>query len=417
MENKGKRKSVRKRFMVIGGIFFLLLFMLWGLVRQMELRAYQETYNEKLIRVYNYFKNRTEEDGLTDFIRIMNEEGRLEELPDLADYGIDLQKEGLLEGNERTAQVFFFIYLGLFLFFLAGLVFLVLVYQSWMTGKIDTIARMVRRVNRGNFYPDMSPSEEDLSMLKSEIFKTTVMLKESADRSGRERVQLKDNLSDISHQLKTPLANLRIILDNLQTYPEMPGDERQKFVFAAKRETGYIQDFIQVILKLSRFDAGVINFQREDLEICALLRELADKLALLAELKEVDLIFPSDQEATIHADRAWQLEALTNVVKNGIEHSEAGGKVLIELSPTPTYLEIRIMNRGYLTEADKKHLFDRFYKGEKANSQSVGIGLSLAKTIIEQDGGTITAENVDGWVLFRIRYYHLRFSDPAGPTR
>lgn len=247
-------------------------------------------------------------------------------------------------------------------------------------------------------------AEGDLSILKSEIYKMTVTLREQAEQLMAEKQALADSLSDISHQLKTPLTSMMI------TASLMTGEKDEATL------GGYIRDIesliqgmsflVSSLLKISRLDAGMAGLvsNRE------LLKDVVEKacapLLILMELREVNLTVEGDPEASFTGDINWMAEALTKVIKNCMEHTPSGGTVTVNYSENPLFSLITVLDTGGgISRKDLPHIFDRFYRGENAAEGSVGIGLALARRIAEEHNGTLSAHNSGKGAVFELRIY------------
>jgi signal transduction histidine kinase len=232
------------------------------------------------------------------------------------------------------------------------------------------------------------------------------MLKEDAENSKKEKLELKKSLSDISHQLKTPLTSILIILDNLIDNPDMDDDIKEDFIRDIKREVTNITFLVQSILKLSRIDTNTIDFIEENVYLNDVVMESIKNLASVCDLKNIKIITKLDEKVKIKCDFKWQVEAISNILKNCIEHSSEYNEVIIEVNDNKVYSQVIIKDNGNgIDKEDLPHIFERFYKGKNSTSDSVGIGLSLAKSIIEKDNGTISVQSCDKGTTFIIKYF------------
>ena len=273
--------------------------------------------------------------------------------------------------------------------------------------EINKITKCIEEINRRNYKLEIDDiSEDELSILKNEIYKTTIMLKEAAENSNKEKLELKDSLSDISHQLKTPLTSILIILDNLIDDPEMDKDIREDFIKDIKREINGINFLVQSILKLSKLDTNTINFIEDEIELNKIVIEAIKNVSMLSDLRNVNVNLKIKSNSVIKCDFKWQVEAISNILKNCIEHSNENSDVIVIIEDNKVYSKIIIKdNGGGIAKEDLPHIFERFYKGKNATSDSIGIGLSLAKTIIEKDNGTISVQSSDKGSIFEIKYF------------
>ena len=259
-----------------------------------------------------------------------------------------------------------------------------------------------------SFVMQTEATEDELSILKNEIYKTTVTLREAADNSNADKLNLKKSLEDISHQLKTPLTSILVMLDNIIDDPEMDAEVREEFIRSIKRETVNINFFVQAILKLSRFDSNTIHFIKEKIDLRALIDDIVQNVSALCDLRNITVAVEDECSAAIVCDRKWQTEAITNILKNSVDHSRDGGMVLIHCSQNTVYSMIEITDFGEgISEKDLPHIFERFYKGDNASPDGVGIGLALSKSIIEEDNGTVSVDSDSNGTRFRIKYFTL----------
>lgn len=251
-------------------------------------------------------------------------------------------------------------------------------------------------------------SEDELSILSNELYKVMVLLREAADSSEKAQKQLETALADISHQLRTPLTSMQIMVDNIYDDPKMPVAVRQDFLRSISRQVESMSNLVTTLLNLAKFDNGSIHLQRLPVKAGELLTEVRQKLEVLAELCGVTIAVEGDTKAQARLDRRWQVEALTNIVKNCLEHSQPGGKVTITVINSSLFLRFKIQDNGEgIAAKDLRHIFERFYKAQNSHAESVGIGLAFAKAIIEADHGQINVKSAEGkGTTFTVTYFH-----------
>ena len=222
----------------------------------------------------------------------------------------------------------------------------------------------------------------------------------------KEKLELKDSLSDISHQLKTPLTSILIMLDNLIDDPQMDENIREDFIRDIKREINSINFLVQSILKLSKLDTNTVNFIEEKNDLNEIVNQAIKNVTMLSDLKNVSVILKSNTNSIIKCDFKWQVEAISNIIKNCIEHSNKDSEVIITIEDNKAYWKITIKDSGIgIDKEDLPHIFERFYKGKNATPDSIGIGLSLAQTIIKKDNGTISVKSSSKGTTFTIKYF------------
>ena len=273
--------------------------------------------------------------------------------------------------------------------------------------EIKKINKYLNEINNGNYELKIEENcEDELSKLKNELYKTTVLLRETAENSEQEKINLSNSLADISHQIKTPLTSIRIMLDNIEENPNMDSKTREEFIEEISKQIDWISSLVIALLKLAKFDAGAIKLNDQEVNVKKLINHVLSNLAILLDIKNIKIEQKIDDDTIIKADYNWQLEALTNIIKNAIEHSNENGTIHIDVENNSVFVKIKIRDEGEgIKKKDIKHIFDRFYKAKKSSENSIGIGLSLAKTIIEQENGYIKVDSeVDRGTTFEIKY-------------
>lgn len=301
---------------------------------------------------------------------------------------------------------------GLLSLGIIGFAVLVLSYfwcQDWLEErKIKQLVSYLQSLKERTYDLKLDEnSEDELSFLSNEIYKITVLLKEAAENNRLHSQNLETALADISHQLRTPLTSLQVTLDNLYDDPDMPLPVRQDFLRSASRQVESMSSLVMTLLNLAKFDNGSIKLHSQPVKVGELLSEVRQSLEVLSELQGVTVNLTGDLDATVNFDRRWQREALTNIVKNCIEHSSDGGKVEIAVEDCPLYSRFTIKDDGEgIAPEDLHHVFERFYKAKNSSSDSVGIGLAFAKAVIEANNGQISIKSRPGeGATFDIRYF------------
>ena len=267
-------------------------------------------------------------------------------------------------------------------------------YRRRQRKRLDKLINYLAAVNGGSYDLALdSNSETADSRLQNEIYKTTVTLREAAQQAAESREKLKTALSDISHQLKTPLTSVIITTENLLDNPDLPPELRQEFLRDIYRSSNHISFLVQSLLTLSKLDADSIVLKRKPEPLRAVFSEVTQNIAVLAELKGVS-VTADDNGVTLDCDKKWLCEALSNIAKNCVEHTDEGGAVRLSAESNPLYTKITVSDNGQgIAPEDLPHIFERFYRGKNAADDSVGIGLALSKTIVEKAGGTIRVDS------------------------
>lgn len=281
------------------------------------------------------------------------------------------------------------------------------VFSRWRYREIIRLSNYLNRIANGEYTLDIRDNKEgELSILKNEIYKVTVMLKEQAELLKKDKLFLADSISNISHQLKTPITSMFVMTD-LISDESLPQEKRVEFTRNICSQLERLQWLVTSLLKLSKIDAGTIEFKRENVNVKSLINRSVEHLLIPVELKGQTLDITGDEQISFMGDFNWSLEALANIVKNCMEHTPEGGKITISLSETSIFTMIEITDNGEgIHKSDLPYIFNRFYKGKNAGSDSIGIGLALSKSIIEGQGGTVDVSSEQGrGTSFSIKFH------------
>lgn len=271
---------------------------------------------------------------------------------------------------------------------------------------ISDLNARVDSILHGEYNINLIPDEEgELAVLGSELSKMTLRLRDQAERLERDKRYLSDSLADISHQLRTPLTSIRMILSRIAN--EDQNIEQQANIRKVDTLLDRTDWLISTLLKIARLESGTVQFAEEPILVEALVNDILEPLEILMDIKDIQLSSKIEHNAGLIGDRLWMTEAIGNILKNCIEHCSNGGKLEIDSSENPIYTEVIISDNGAgFEEKDIPHLFDRFYRGSSAVKESAGIGLNLSRMIISKQNGVITAANkASGGAQFIIRFY------------
>ena len=393
-----------KKFLVKVIIVFIPFLIIFFLVNRSEFLFYNYQNNLFINNLINEVINRYPDISKEEIISLLdNQEENTNNI--LEEYGIDLELDSLVLKNEEVIKTSIIINVFLLLIFILILVIFYFQYLKNHNRELSNITNYLESINEGNYKLEIDTNQEDyLSTLKNEIYKITVMLKEQASNSKNDKLALKTSLEDLSHQLKTPLTSISIMLDNISNV-NIDSKTKQEFIKDIRREVLNISFFVNTILKLARFDANTITFSKTSFLISKLLQEAIKNVSMLADLKNIKIVVTGSNEYIL-GDFKWQVEAITNILKNCIEYSNFDSLITINYGENKLYSYIKIQDRGIgMDKEDLKNLFIRFYKGKNSKSDSVGIGLALAKTIIEHDNAYISVDSKkDEGTVFVIKY-------------
>ena len=283
------------------------------------------------------------------------------------------------------------------------LVFCISTYKRYQ--RISSLADDIDQVLHGDSSIDFDNySEGELSILHSEIYKMTVRLREQQQKLINDKKYLADSLADISHQIRTPLTSINLLVERLSA-SGLTDECRHQLTNELYELLDRIDWLITTLLKISKLDAGTVQFNKETVSLEVLINKSCVPLLIPIELRGQELIIRA--EGDFYGDPAWTSEAVGNIVKNCMEHTPDGGRIEINAAENALYSEIVIKDNGTgISPEDLPHIFERFYKGKDSDGKSFGIGLALSRMIIAGQKGTVKAENrKNAGAMFTIRFY------------
>ena len=284
---------------------------------------------------------------------------------------------------------------------------LFVIYQKRRSRKLAELSDYMEEIARGNYDLALADNTEDeLSHLKNQLYKITLFLKEESNRAKAKKETLAESVSDISHQLKTPLTSASILLDNLNENEQMPPETRRRFLREVSRQIYSMNWMIVAMLKLSRLDAGMVALKKEPFSVNRMLTEAIDHLEIFAELKGVEIcVCGMELQVQRVGDLDWNREAVQNILKNAIEHSKEGETVTVTLADNAVYTAISIANPGTpIPKEEIRKIFARYYSAANDGGTNIGIGLPLAKAILEKQNAYLSVESENGCNVFIVKY-------------
>lgn len=351
-----------------------------------------------------------------ELVRVLKEGGNEDRGAEiLARYGVFQEYGGETFALQEKLMVFLGGGANLLLLILFCLIFLaIFLYLEKRCRKIRALEYYMNQLNHAGYCLDMEENADDeLSSLRNEIYKLAVTLKEQAGNALRQRRALADSVTDISHQLKTPLTSALVLIDNLSENPDMNLRTRQHFLAEITNQITGMSWLTTAMMKLSRLDAGVVEMREDSFALKPMVEDVLQRLEVAAELKQISFRVAVPEEAILTADRKWTGEALLNIVKNAVDHSYVGDLVEVSGEDNEVYTQIAVRDRGEgMTKEEAEKLFRRFYNRNSAREDSMGIGLALAKEIVEKQGGYISVDSQPGkGTCFVLRF--LKHWNPA----
>ena len=394
------RKYLLKSLCAI--MFFIILLCI---VNKVEYNKYKYNTNQKINGIVAKIQEKYPEIGKEEIIEILNSNNKDNVFNE---YGYDINKDSYINQNNEVYIKFNILKIFILLLSFIILIYLFVRYYFKRDNEIEKIIKCLEKINQKNYEIDINDvSEDKLSILKHEIYKTTVMLKENTEKANQDKINLKNSLQDISHQLKTPLTSSIIMLDNIIDDLENDIEIKPEFIKKVKKDISKISFLIQSILKLSMFESNTITFIRKEIPVKKIINSSIENIENLCDLKNIKIVVKDRSKNKIYCDYRWQVEALTNILKNAVDYSFNDSIIIVEVDKNNTYTQIKIKDFGKgMSEDETINIFKRFYKGKNSSSDSNGIGLSLAKAIIEKDNGRVTVNSLKGeGTTFSIKYF------------
>lgn len=280
-------------------------------------------------------------------------------------------------------------------------------YQWNQDRKLKELDRYLLTVLAGNYNLDIRDYEDGiLSSLKNDVYKMSVLLKEDKERALEQQKYLESVLSDISHQLRTPLTSM-YVMNDLLSDGKVRGKQKKEILNKNRAQLERIEWLITTLLKMSQIDAGTVTFKEEKVVTKELIKKALEPINIPIELKKQTVLIVGDKKSTVILDQKWTVEAFVNLLKNAHEHTPVGGMIIIKITDNPLFTEFLIQDNGTgIAKEDLPHIFERFYKGKNSSGESIGIGLNMSKTIIQKENGTIMVDSTEGkGTTFTIRFY------------
>lgn len=269
--------------------------------------------------------------------------------------------------------------------------------------RIDGLTEYLEQVNSGSAQTILQTDEDRFSHLQDEIYKTVTSLYQTREAAIKAKQNFADNLANIAHQLKTPITAAFLSLQLM----EQKEEQIKSYAEQIRRQLERLTCLEEALLTLSRIDAGTLKLEPETVDAYTVLSMAAENLQELLKKNDISVEIPEGEAVAFCGDPEWTMEAVMNLIKNSMEHSLPGGTVHCRYSQNPLYTELLIWDEGEgFAPEDLPHLFDRFYRGKGAVGNGIGIGLSLARSILELENGSLTARNLpEGGACFEVRLY------------
>ncbi len=399
-----KNVVARKYILICVVITIVFSFVMWRSVVHQN-KVYEKEINSTLVNIIGLIKEEYPNISDEEIIKILNNEEFSKDGTELLEkYGVS---DELVIEKMQDRQAKFIIYNIVIIILCAGsIVSVFVIYLINRKKKINYLDSYLQKVSNGKYYTELEKeSEDELNRLKDSLYKITVMLKEDAESKRLQNEAILNSVANISHQLKTPLTSIQILLDNIIESTDMNENTRKKFTLEILRQVKGMNFLILALLKLSRLDAGVVEFENKEINLKNLVEDIISDLDVVVDIKQISII-KNIKDVTITGDYNWNKEAILNIIKNAVEHTQEGKNVYIDIDENDVYSKITVSDEGNgIAKKDLKHIFEKFYKVTDSDSNSFGIGLALSKSIIEKQNGYISVDSKIGeGTTFIIKY-------------
>lgn len=402
-----KNKEKLKKYLLLSVCTLFSLSLIFLIINIYEIRVYQKAYNSKINTLLVQIEKEYPDIDKNKIINILKNDTLEESF--LKEYGYDYNIDNLVPQNKNNYKISLLIN---YLFIVISIIIIIIIflcYEYQRSKEINDIIKLLERINYKDYQIDMTEISEDyLSILRQEVYKTAILLNSMTDNALQDKQRLKESLQDISHQIKTPITSILINLDLLIYNYDMEDAKKRDVIRKIKRETNNINELVQYLLKLARFDVNAIKFNNDQVLIRDIINSALLNVSTLCELKNIHIKKQINNQVSIYADKRWQIEAITNILKNSIEYSNQNGKIIIKVLSNQSYTLISIKNFGKKISNEKLlHIFDRFSEASDLNNGNIGLGLSLTKKILEMNNGLISVKSTDTSTEFIIKYFKL----------
>ena len=374
------------------------------LVANIITNEYQQQENEIHANLIGYLTKTYDIDENEIISILLDENGQFtEEGNEILDkYGLNQYSDNITLIRNRMITVFSIIIVifGIFTFII------VYFYLMKLDSSLGNISKYINRLLNKDYALDIIDNDEgNLSSLKNDIYKITVMLKEQNEELKKDKMHLANNLADISHQLKTPLTSMLIMSDLLEN-ENLKKEDQKKFLDIIRSQLKRIEWLVSSLLKMAKLDAKTVEFKKEKIFVDDLIIKSIEPVNMLMHEKHQQFVLRGDNPL-LELDINWTSEALLNIIKNCCEHTPINGTIKVEIFETVMYTEILISDNGVgISKKDLPFIFERFYRASKSNTDSVGIGLAMSYSILTNQDATIHVKSkVNVGTQFSIRFY------------
>lgn len=385
-------KKFRKMGLTLGIIILIM-----GLFSISKIRdAYRNMADRSIYNIISGIKKRYPEMTNSELLELANQDGKL----DLSSYGIYSGK-GLLNFEATDKKVIFVMAVFITLTCSTLLIYLLVTKKYWKN-TINSLIEDMEKINMGLYDIKFINEEDDLARLQNEMYKVTVRLREEAENAKKSKLILKKSLEDISHQIKTPIASINLILENIND-PDIKESDKEELLNYIQIETDAITSLVLMLLNVAIFESGTLELNREKIDLKHIV-DMASSILEPISKSEGIIIENRVQNISYFGDPKWEKELYINLLKNSLEHSK-GEYVEVYAQETATYIEVFVENfSDPISEENRVKVFDRFYKLSDKEG-NYGIGLNLCKMIADSNNAKIRMESSERKVRLVVKYY------------
>ncbi len=394
------KNLVAKKYVILLIIFTILfaVFMAFNIIKQNE--YYKQEINLVIFNLVGNIKKEYPNVSEEQILNVLNskESSKVDGENFLREYGITNQ-DLTIERLENLRNRNLICNIGILVLFGILVIFVFLVYLINRKKKLNELDNYVQNVANKKYYAEIEKeSEDELNRLKDSLYKITIVLRENSENVEKQNKAILSSITDISHQLKTPITSIQILLDDIIESEDMDNETKRKFCIEILRQVKGMNFLILALLKLSKIDAGVVEFEKNKINLEELVDDCVSDLEFMKDIKQINIVKSvSNNLQNIYLDYNWTKEAILNILKNAIEYTYERKNVYIDITDNNVYSEIKIRDEGRgISKEDLKHIFERFYKVQNSIENSFGIGLSLSKSIIEKQNGYISVDSEIG---------------------
>ena len=389
MKNKRLIKYILMSFIVL----FFTTFITFIIENDTNSKQNEKT-NDEISKIINVFVDQyglSEKEVIDIYLKAQNKGHTI------------INKYDFLNTTEYNNKIYL---IPLITFILISLLYYLYIYRY--NKRLKEIDNYLFQVLKGDYSLDIRDYKEDnLSILKNDIYKITVLLKEKSDSLEEEKKQLESTLSDISHQIKTPLTSI-LINNELLLKDKISNKDKETLINSNTKQLERINFLVTSLLKISRLNSGTVIMDIKKCNLSEIIKTSIENLDVFLEIKEIELSVELDENIYVEVDFNWTVEAIINILKNAINYTPNKGKIKIEAEYNPIYVKLEITNTGNtISKEDLPHIFKRFYRGKNAHQDSIGIGLNMTMNIIKKEKGDITVESKDNNTTFTIKFYKV----------